>query len=604
MTQLTFDEADAIDVGGIDDPLARLLNRPSRFHMTRTRITDGPMRIDFCRIEAEAWLQIVVALGDWPTRTPPNEGPYTCYVDDGAGTSETISLPVHAWRSRWQWQNKPWPFPPTPLEELYQAKLLPRFDPALIRGNDRYHGPLEYEPLGLAGFTSYMPQTGGRDDIGPVTGPQGWYLVNEGDAAALADVMAQGYAGASYPWDFHDPQTGALLDPIIAYPTASLDARAYPDPQLDTALIQPVIAVTLVGPAGMVLSGRNAEGQGPFWNFVSITGEAASIRIPESTQIPASGMITVASEWGGTNVFPTGACTVVDQDQVPVPGVTATLDEGSFQYGSLMTLDSAHCPSTAYVPFLLSGMPDLLYTLQCQAVVLPILSIGCIVRTGTSVQSRDLGWSARTLAQAARVSPDNPPQWLLPRSVFMAGLDQWEPKYRADTSGNTKDPSQQVLHVISYAPDNGQYQQWQEDIALNGLSWIALLHPGMAAWRQNVDWLLQQSRARLDVTSGWATKYPTAYTTVPIPAPGQPLFPSWAAMWAGNAGRSDYPGSVPGETPQDLVLSPGDDYASQMSAAMNLAWQCGITSAAAEAARLNGALPGRSGKYAIAGPMS
>jgi hypothetical protein len=62
--QLIIDETEAVDIGGIDDPLAALLGRPSRFHMTRLRVTQGAMRIDFCRIAEHGWLAIIVALGD------------------------------------------------------------------------------------------------------------------------------------------------------------------------------------------------------------------------------------------------------------------------------------------------------------------------------------------------------------------------------------------------------------------------------------------------------------------------------------------------------------------------------------------------------------
>jgi hypothetical protein len=569
----TFDEAEAIDIGGIDDPLAELLGRPSRFHMTRTRLTQGAMRIDFCRIAEHGWLAVIVALGDVVMPGPQNAGAYTAELDDGAGTSEAISVDMHPWRSRWRWMNKPWPFPPTPIADLYAAKLLPRFDPSLTHGTDYYYGPYRYEPLGLAGLEPYMPQTGGRGDIGPVTGCQGWYLCHETDARGLADLLAQAEGGATFQWDYHDPATGRCIDPVVEYPHAGVYAeRDGAKPSIALSPYLPLANVTLSGPTGTLLSPTDATGQ-ITWHFVfSSDAPPVQLRIPPSTTIPTSGTITLAMELDGSrgNTMPLEPLTVKLWDGTPTAGVTASIAAGGLVYGSLMVIDPAHMPACEYLPYLLTGDPYFLEILQQQAAYIVMAAGNAPTHTGANRQPRDSGWSARTLAQAARVSLDSPPGWLLPRSVWQTAIDRWEPLWCADTTSNASDPGRQVLHQIAYDASTNGYQPWQEDIALNGLAWMMLLHPG-STWKDDLAWLVQQSMARLTEGSGWPPTVPTCYVANNRPAGGQPLYGSWAECWAATM-----PTLGMTEPPATLWLH-DPDYLGQQAAAMSLAWQAGAT---------------------------
>jgi hypothetical protein len=604
---LTFDESEAVDIGGIDDPLAALLGKPSRFRMTRSRIIQGHMRIDFCRIAEHGWLAVIVALGDVVTPAPQNAGPYDVHLDDGSGTSESFAIATHPWRGRWRWMNKPWPFPPTPLEELYAARLLPRFDATLTHGTDYYYGPYRYEPLGLAGLEPYQPQTGGRGDIGPVTGCQGWYLCHEGDTQGLVDLLAQADGGATFQWDYHDAATGRCIDPIIQYPTAGLYAeRDGANPSIPSSPYLPLANVTLSGPPGMKLSETTPAGLQ--WNFVNSSDTPlVQLRIPQDTTIPANGTITLAMELDGSrgNALPLEPLTVVLWDGTATAGVTASVAAGGLVYGSMMVIDSAHMPACEYVPYLLTGDPYYLEILQHQAAHTVVAAQNAPVHTGANRQPRDSGWSARTLSQAARVSLDNPPSWLLPRSVWQTAIERWEPLWRADTTDNASDPGRQVLHQIAYDVTNVLYQPWQEDIALDGVAWLALLHPG-SAWKEDLAWLVQQSMARLTDGSGWPPTVPTCYTAQDRPGGGQALYGSWAECWAATMptlGMTEPPGTLWLHDP---------DYLGQQAAAMSLAWQAGAVECEAalgllvemmrpclEARQMN--MPSN---YAIAGPTS
>jgi hypothetical protein len=503
--------------------------------------------------------------------------------------------------------NKPWPFPPTPIADLYATKLLPRFDGALTCGTDSYYGPYHYEPLGLAGLEPYQPQTGGRGDIGPVTVCQGWYLCHETDAQGLADLLAQAEGGATFQWDYHDSATGRCIDPIVEYPTAGFYPEQHgANPSIPVSPYSPQANVTLAGPPGTKLSTTTPAGLE--WNFVNSSDTPlVQLRIPQDTTIPASGTITLAMDLDGSrgNTLPLEPLTVVLWDGTPTAGVTASVAAGALVYGSLMVIDSAHMPACEYVPYLLTGDPYYLEILQQQAAHIVMGGQNAPVHTGTNRQPRDSGWSARTLAQAARVSLDNPPSWLLPRSVWQTAIDRWEPLWRADTAGDTSEPNRQVLRMLASDPTNVLYQPWQEDIALNGLAWLVLLHPE-SAWLYDLRWLVQQSMARLTEGSGWPPTVPTCYTAQNRSASFQPLFGSWVECWAATM-----PTLGMTEPPATLWLH-DQDYLGQQAAAMSLAWQAGATECEAALALLAEMMRpclearqiGMPSNYAIAGPTS
>jgi hypothetical protein len=364
--------------------------------------------------------------------------------------------------------------------------------------------------------------------------------------------------------------------------------------------------VTLNGPVGTVLSPADANGQ-VAWHFVhSSDTPPIQLRVPQNATIPASGTITMAMELDGSrgNTLPLEPLTVKLWDGTPTD-VTASIAAGALVYGSLMVIDSAHMPACEYVPYLLTGDPYFLEILQQQAASIVMAGQNSPVHTGANRQPRDSGWSARTLSQAARVSLEAPPSWLLPRSVWQTAIDRWEPWWRADTTDNTNDPGRQVLHQIAYDLSNSGYQAWQEDIALDGLAWLALLHPG-SAWAADLAWLVQQSMARLTEGSGWPPTVPTCYGTVNRPAGGQPLFGSWAECWAATM-----PTLGMTEPPATLWLH-DQDYLGQQAAAMSLAWQAGATESEAALTLLTEmmrpCLEARQismpSNYAIAGPTN
>lgn len=91
---------------------------------------------------------------------------------------------------------------------------------------------VSYQPLGAAGITQYMPGTGDRADIGPMTQANAMWLLSQNIVARSA-ARAQADAAASIPWHFWDPRTGDYIS-LDDYPTLWADPRGNP------TLTQPV----------------------------------------------------------------------------------------------------------------------------------------------------------------------------------------------------------------------------------------------------------------------------------------------------------------------------------------------------------------------------
>jgi len=87
-----------------------------------------------------------------------------------------------------------------------------------------------YTIMGLAGLTAYMPTTGDRPDIGPVTEPQARWICT-GASDALEDMFAQAEASGTVPWNIRDEKTGAPFS-FEQYPKGgwNLDAPREFDP--------------------------------------------------------------------------------------------------------------------------------------------------------------------------------------------------------------------------------------------------------------------------------------------------------------------------------------------------------------------------------------
>lgn len=118
------------------------------------------------------------------------------------------------------------------LALLQAAAAIPRYDPQFrVAGyfSDevaRIARDLSTEPLDNAMITKYMPQTGGRWDIGPLPT---WAAVDLLAPTALSRraVLANGDAAGSVPWHIRSRKTGQPLS-IDEFPQLWLDGRGEP----------------------------------------------------------------------------------------------------------------------------------------------------------------------------------------------------------------------------------------------------------------------------------------------------------------------------------------------------------------------------------------
>jgi hypothetical protein len=93
---------------------------------------------------------------------------------------------------------------PAPQQQAPHQAPRPAARPAALPAGAAH----PYVIMGLAGLTAYMPTTGERDDIGPLTEAQARWLCT-GDGAALDAMFAQAEASGTVPWHVRDEKTGA-----------------------------------------------------------------------------------------------------------------------------------------------------------------------------------------------------------------------------------------------------------------------------------------------------------------------------------------------------------------------------------------------------------
>jgi hypothetical protein len=431
-----FNEAAASTIGDYHDPAGR-------FTMTCHRLMlDGcDIRVDFRRIEG--WSCIVFERSDGLIATAPVNLPaHVVVIVDDAGGSHSIELPAHYWAARWRWQSGPWPIPLASVDDLEEANLLPRLDPAVNRGTARPLGVPSYTPMSTAGLTGEMPATGGRADIGIVTDWQGEYLCTR-SAEMLAGIIAQGEGGATFPWFFHDPAKGRQMDLMNDWKYKTCYWNNQPD------------------------------------NYIN---------------------------------------------RAAVPGIT---------------IDVSHMPACAYLPFVLTGDPYFLETQQAMANYAFLdtpRSWEWVYQMPGTGQTRAMAWDLRTIMQAAAVTPDEVPSWLLGKSVMrqmlaqcVKGLDAIMHDGNAHRAG---------LHSIDWGlpsdpdPPGCWSRPWQTSFFAQAAGWGAMLHPEL---RAVAGYIAHNMIARAD-GKDWDASFPAPYSLMLRSSQADGAwYGDWDECWAATA---------------------------------------------------------------------
>lgn len=247
---------------------------------------------------------------------------------------------------------------------------------------------------------------------------------------------------------------------------------------------------------------------------------------------------------------------------------------------SEIAIDSAHQPALAYVPFLLTGDPyhleDLQFAANYNRGSLPPpyrLSIP---------QTRAFAWSLRTLAQAARVTPDKVPRWLLPAGYFREDLNKTRDWFTA-TYIKSQDPLHKTFRATEnpdtardeppLAPAGTWISPWQDEFLVAVLGWTVLM--GFDDWREAFTWKLGGTLARTSGRSGWRRGRPSPYRLIVKSEKGGALAPSWEDAWRLSSARAKW-------APEADELAEGDPtYAIYTRGALAIAARLGVAEAKA-----------------------
>jgi len=209
-----------------------------------------------------------------------------------------------------------------------------------------------------------------------------------------------------------------------------------------------------------------------------------------------------------------------------------------------ITLDPAHEPSLAYLPFLLTGDPYALEELQFAAtfniVTSPYASRGSW-NLGFAVRAH--AWSLRTLACTATSTPDAVPSWLKPRAYWQAMLNSerdWMLGVFVTPGGGWNRSPFTGLHVMQDAggspagtlPASTSTQTWMEDMEAAVLAWVVKM--GHTDWIPILAWKLWFTIARTNGTSGWNRTYPVPYNMALRASPTAPYVNTIPDAWSLN----------------------------------------------------------------------
>jgi hypothetical protein len=252
------------------------------------------------------------------------------------------------------------------------------------------------------------------------------------------------------------------------------------------------------------------------------------------------------------------------------------------QAKSEIHLDSAHEPAVAYVPFLLTGDPYHLETMQFQ-VTYNLLERPAKYRYWTG-QVRAHAWSLRTLGQAAMVVPDTTPRWLLPRSYFRTLLGKQHDWMTTAYVNSTASPTTTVFRTneenFGSRPDGPldagtQTSPWQDEFEAFILGWLVLM--GHSDWAPIHRWKIGSSIARTDGKSGWNRGNCTPYRMALRAHEDAPWARSWAEAWDLNVTLQHW--QVPDPDHLELVKAGQITYPSYTRGALALAARLGVAEA-------------------------
>ena len=484
-----FREENGHDLGDFASPIGNFVQR-----CIRCENVNFPLTVFFRPDRFGDRVEVVFELGRVFSEAPANLGAYTAVISRGDQTLARVDVPEHYWFSRWRWQSTPRPvvadvarlvadgllppyergraapspspspsvslsLMPLPSGDYVDLKVVSEFTSGnyanagklLVKaheyqslttgaGNAVAQLPVAqttYSVMRLAGVQAFMPNTGERSDIGPVTEPQAKFIATS-DQGSLDLLLSQAEAAGTMPWHIRDDRQATPFD-----------FRSYPN----------------------------------------------------------------ATWYGGGNA---GSPVIKSTD-------------------TDITLDSAHQPALAYVPYMLTGDPYFLEELQFQAT----WNWGSLPSgfRPSGAQARMIAWNLRTLAQAARVTPSLTPGWLLPQSYWASQLSETRQWFETNYV-NSGRPERQTFRATgaidnsrgeAKAPEGTWVDPWQDEFLSTILGWVVSM--GFTDWRPAFMWSIGGTIARTSPGRGWVRAYATPYRMILRSSKNAPVVGSWAEAW-------------------------------------------------------------------------
>jgi len=208
---LQFSEARSVALAPYVDPRGQFVQ------MCRAASVPGsPFMIFFRPDEGGERTEVVVELGRLKFDAT-NVGAYVATISRGGRQLAKIEVPEHYYWARWRWQSARRPVRAT-SKELQSAALVPKFDAAVVAGQQAMTKADAYRPMSFPHLSSGMADTGERPEIGLLTDVQAEWLCS-GNKSALEQLIVQGEAHASVPVHVRDETMGPIS--IQRHPTAS-----------------------------------------------------------------------------------------------------------------------------------------------------------------------------------------------------------------------------------------------------------------------------------------------------------------------------------------------------------------------------------------------
>jgi hypothetical protein len=480
-----YAEATGKDLGDFVSTIGNFTQR-----CVRSEISDLPLSVFFRPDRNTDRVEVVFELGRIFSATPANMGPYSVTIYRGTQTLTRIDVTTHYWFSRWRWQSSPRPVVGD-VAKLVEQNLIPAYDRSAA-------------PQPTAPTLNVMPL------------PNGDYL----DVNILAQFSLGNYANAS-KLVLTAQQYAALNSSTASGATVSTSSSIY--------AVMGLAGVTAYMPNTGERSdiGLVTEPQAKF----ICTADQASLDLLRA-QAEAAGTIP----WHMRDETQTGP---FDFRKYPNASWYWSTNGGTPHVKTSetpITVDSAHQPALAYVPYLLTGDPYHLEDLQFQATwnwgALPAQYRPSIP------QARAFAWSLRTLAQAARITPATTPSWLLPQSYWMAQLsttrgwfeDNYVESFRPERALFRATANIDVGRGETGAPEGTWVDPWQDEFVAAVLGWVVTM--GFSDWRTAFDWSIGGTVARTSTTSGWVRAFSTPYRMILRATKTSPFANSWSEAWA------------------------------------------------------------------------